>query len=135
MRKMKFISSLTALVFVFSMQPVFASDLSNQDMYMAFGPEAVVPQQVAVLSESEMVATEGAYGWWGAAAGWATAAYSYYGASQGSGNWNWSNFGQATTAGAIAGVVLPTPTAVQFGRNVGVGYAAGYASASLWSWF
>jgi len=135
MKKMKFMALLTALAFVFSMPSAFANSLSDQDMRMAFGSDAVVSHQVTMLSEDEMVATEGAYGWWGAVAGWTTAAYSYYGASQGSDNWNWSAFGQATTAGAIAGAVLPTPTAVQFGRNIGVGYAAGYASASLWSWF
>jgi len=134
MKKLTIASTVLAASMCLGTQSAMAAgSLDDQDMQFAFGAEN--NEHTMMLSEQEMMETEGAYGWWGAAAGFATASYGYIGASYGSGNFNWNTYGQVATAGAIAGLVTPTPTAVNFGRNIGTAFGSGYAAGSIWSWF
>lgn len=133
MKKNAFISLLSAIAFMLGANIASANDLTDRDIQMAFGG-SLQPHNAIMLSHQEMVATEGAYGWWGAAAGWATAAYTYAGYAYGSNSWSWGAFGRATTIGALSGFALPTPTAIRFTQRTAVGAASGYSVGWL-NWF
>ena len=103
--------------------------LNKIDSHMLFGQSN---QNIVTLGQDEMKKTQGEYGWWGAAAGAVTGAYGYLGYAVGSSSFSWRRLGIVATQGAIAGVLLPTPTAVRFTANRYVGMGAGAATGWLW---
>jgi len=103
MKKKELMTLLTTLVFVFTIPSAFAKQMSDQELSMAFGSQ-IKPQQVAVLSQQEMDATEGGIGpvciWL------ADTAIARVGLSVGRTAWNAvSNFFRSSPAatGAVAG--------------------------------
>ena len=103
--------------------------LNKSDSHMLFGQSN---QNIVTLGQDEMKKTQGEYGWWGAVAGAATGAYGYIGYSADSSSFSWRRLGAITTQGAIAGALLPTPTAVRFVANSHVAMGAGAATGWLW---
>ena len=103
--------------------------LNKSDSHMLFGQSN---QNIVTLGEDEMKKTEGEFGWWGAAAGAITGAYSYVGYSVGSSSFSWRRLGIATTQGAFIGAVTPTPTAIRFTANRYGFMGAGAATGLLW---
>ncbi|MBU1668378.1 hypothetical protein KKC13_08145 [bacterium] len=103
--------------------------LNKSDSHMLFGHNN---NNVIALGQDEMKNTEGEWGIWGAIAGAISGAYGYLGYSAGSGSWSWSRLGMATTQGAIAGAILPTPTAIRWTATRYTAMSAGVSTGWLW---
>ena len=87
--------------------------------------------KVATLDKAEMKKTNGKYGWWGALAGAGTGLYGYLGYSMSSHSFSWRRLGGAMFSGAVAGAVLPTPTAMAWTARSHATMFGGFASG----WF
>ena len=97
---------LTMILAVFMAQPAMAGVLDD-DMAFAFGNSPAASSdlgEMALLSDQEIVATEGALGPWGAVGGAGIGAISNIGYQLGSNSgWNWGSFGTAVGLGAMTG--------------------------------
>ncbi len=87
--------------------------------------------KVATLDKAEMKETNGKHGWWGAIAGAGIGLYGYLGYSISSHSFSISRLGGAMLSGAVAGAVLPTPTAMMWTARSHAAMFGGFTSG----WF
>ena len=119
-------------------QPAMAGVLDD-DMAFAFGNSPTASSdlgEMALLSDQEMVATEGEFGPWGAVGGAGIGAWNYFGSSLGSGSFSATGLAYHVASGAAIGAVTGPIglTRYYYGSRVSgaVGFGSGYGSSNGW---
>ena len=84
--------------------------------------------KVISLNNMEMKNTKGQYGFWGAIAGASSGAYGYIGHSMSSQNFSYGGLAGSMIAGAGAGLVLPTPSAMSWAATSHAAIFGGFLS-------
>ena len=126
---------LAALFLVgFMAQPIWAAGEYQDDMAFAFGNAAVSDGlgDVALLSDQEMMETEGHWGLWGAMAGFGVGSWWYGGYLAGGGQPSWTGalktIGASTFVGAWGG---PMASVARYYGASRTGAALSYGISSL----
>ncbi|HEB57206.1 MAG TPA: hypothetical protein ENI98_13070 [Gammaproteobacteria bacterium] len=104
---MKKFTSVLILAFavIFSTHSAVATSLDNRDLAFAFGSEDIAPE-MQMLSDQEMVETEGKNWVWAARFGWGAlgGGVNYTVTNWGTDNWNLMGLAQSTFYGGVSGL-------------------------------
>ena len=142
LKKLRLYFTLTVLSLGLAL-PASAASVSNtptlqHDLAFAFGEDntKLDNSSLSLLTEQEMMDTEGEWGPWGAFAGAGLGAWSYLGSSAGSGSFSWRRLAFQMGSGAAIGA-LSGP--IGLGRYYhtsraggALGFTGGYGSRRGW---
>lgn len=119
-------------------QPTWAGNPYQDDMAFAFGNTAVSGDvgDMALLSDQEMMATEGHFGFFGALGGLSIGLWTYGGHLVGGGAHSWSNalatIGGSTLGGAVGGPMAPLVRYSLSRMGAGLGLTTGWMNSHGW---